>query len=836
MNQIKDIIASARQILQNMPDPMYIISPDNQILWMNDTFKNQFGSDVHHWSSALEQLIFSNKEDLVHTIVHRNDGFTMEVQRKLVPIINDGGAVMAYTSILKEYQKSKDEQYAMFNIVADNTSDVIVLVDNREMFRYVSPSIVRLLGCTSEKYVGTNAFEHIHPEDIDFVKKAHYQAVQTKTPINLEYRLVHENGSTVYVETSVKPVLDSLGNLNYIVGVVRDITTRKQTEQLLENILESVNAAVWSTDKDFTYYNYCSESIEKISGIPRNKMINNPIRLHEHIHPEDNAMMIGEMKPLLDKGIPANKMVRYIHHENQTKWVNLLVQPYQNHEGKVERLDGMLLDITEKKQAELALEESEQRYKSLFEYNLDGVFSIDLYGNFVDANQTFEQITGIQMESLTDRCFIGLIYDEDHISVYHVLSEVMQRKEPRDVECRISRAANGVQRIVSITFVPILLSGELNGVHGIVKDITERKQEEKELILSEERYKTLQQSINRFSNDLVNVMKVSELENRLIDEVKNVLPVSYVSIEEITRAQESFLENSGEAWMKIAEKEQLVYLRITFQKPLLKVEQEWLETAVHYVSLLYDNLQLIEDLMQRVEKMVSDNQTPKWMLRLLFRLSEKERASLSSDLHDSVLQDLIIWYRKLESLRSSSPFSTETKEELIQIEEGLLDAVYQIRITCNELRPPFLLKMGLVESLKSLFSYARMFSNYEIEFQSEDLQHPLNEDQILGLYRIVQELLNNANKHSKAEKVTMSLSCHKEHFHFSYMDDGVGVDLSTLKEGTFKHMGIAGIENRVLSLDGEVELYSAPQEGLQMGIYIPYSKKQKGDYYGNIVG
>lgn len=208
MNQIKDFIASARQILQNMTDPMYIISPDKQILWMNDTFENQFGSDVHHWSSALDQLILSTKEDLVHTTVYLKDGSSTEVQRQLVPILNDGEAVIAYTGILKEYQKSKDDQYAMFKIVADNTSDVIVLVDNGEMLRYVSPSIESLLGYTSEQYVGTNAFRHIHPEDIDFVRKSHYQAVQTKSPIHLEYRMVHEKGSTVYVETSVKPVLE----------------------------------------------------------------------------------------------------------------------------------------------------------------------------------------------------------------------------------------------------------------------------------------------------------------------------------------------------------------------------------------------------------------------------------------------------------------------------------------------------------------------------------------------------------------------------------------------------------------------------------------------------
>lgn len=131
----------------------------------------------------------------------------------------------------------------------------------------------------------------------------------------------------------------------------------------------------------------------------------------------------------------------------------------------------------------------------------------------------------------------------------------------------------------------------------------------------------------------------------------------------------------------------------------------------------------------------------------------------------------------------------------MQIEEGLLDAIHQIRITCNELRPPFLLKMGLVESLKSLFEYTRMFSNYEIEFTADPLNVSLNEEQILGMYRIVQELLNNASKHSKANKITMSLISRADHVHFSYSDDGVGMDLSAF-EGSFQHMGIAGIEKK----------------------------------------
>ncbi len=118
-------------------------------------------------------------------------------------------------------------------------------------------------------------------------------------------------------------------------------------------------------------------------------------------------------------------------------------------------------------------------------------------------------------------------------------------------------------------------------------------------------------------------MKVSELENRLIDEVRTVLQVTAVSIEEVPRGQEAAIMSPHDTWIKIGEKQQPVYLRIAMEHPLLRIEEEWLETAVHYVTILYDNLHLIEDLMKRLEDLVTTNETPKWMLRLLFKLSEK---------------------------------------------------------------------------------------------------------------------------------------------------------------------------------------------------------------------
>lgn len=714
----------------------------------------------------------------------------------------------------------------MYRIVAEHTSDTIVVVDSEAIVRYVSPSILTQSGYSVEEYEGMDAFALIVPEDQERVRQSLVQTVQARTPVDIGYQVQHKDGRILEVETKVMPVLHGDGNVNYVVAVVRDVTARKRAERLLENILDNVNAAVWSTDKDFTQYTFISESVEKISGLPRQEIIRSPIRLHDHIHPDDNALLMGEVREKLDRGLPVRQEFRWIHHPGEPRWGQLIIHPHLDNEGAVERLDGIMLDITDKKRAELALEESEQRYKSLFEHNLDGVFTIVLEGlYFAHANKAFEQITGIQRETMTNQCFMGMIFDEDHSLVYETLFEVMEDGTPRDVECRLADMTGG-ERIVSITFVPIFLSGQLNGIHGIIKDITRRKQEERELIRSEERSSFLQSSLNRLSKDLAGVMKVSELEDRLIDEVQAVLCISEVAIVEAKDEPSCVSEPSGgerdanTIRIRIGEKPQPVWLSIGLNRPLPEAEKRWLDTAVRYVTILYDNLYRTEDLMKRMEEMMTRGETPRWMLRLLFKLSEKERASLSSDLHDSVLQDLIIWYRKLESLRSSKSFDTGTGSELAEIEEGLLDVIHQIRITCNELRPPFLLKMGLVESLKSLFAYLRMFANYEIEFHADEMAGSLDEDQILGVYRIVQELLNNATKHSRASKVIMSLTDEDSCFTFRYSDDGVGVRLSRL-EGSFQHMGIAGIEKRVQSLEGKVDFRSAPRKGFHVTIQFP---------------
>jgi two-component system, NarL family, sensor histidine kinase ComP len=374
--------------------------------------------------------------------------------------------------------------------------------------------------------------------------------------------------------------------------------------------------------------------------------------------------------------------------------------------------------------------------------------------------------------------------------------------------------------------------------------------------LFKEKY-NFQASLDRFSYDIAKVMKIPDLEERLIAEVREVLPVKSVGLFEMDLTnfsisikkgsvdssyerianqfkQDSSLISVGEykdlddgIVLMVGEHRRKCYLlwigekrnRVDFNQN----EKVWLKTIAHYTSIVYENLHLVKGIIKELEKLEEsvNKQTsaPPWILRLLFNLSEKERRRLASDLHDSALQDQLLWYRQLEMISSDPEIPSGLTERLDEVKEGFLDVIHQIRETCNELRPPFLKEKGMVEALEDLSGFAQLRSDYVVHFHA-DFNQDLDYDHILAIYRIVQELLTNASKHSKATLVHITLGSNNESIYLNYRDNGVGMDLSLLQP-SFQHMGLSGVKERVLSLEGEIHFHSTVGEGLEVSICIP---------------
>lgn len=258
-------------------------------------------------------------------------------------------------------------------------------------------------------------------------------------------------------------------------------------------------------------------------------------------------------------------------------------------------------------------------------------------------------------------------------------------------------------------------------------------------------------------------------------------------------------------------------------------EKTYLQTISHNANIAIQNMNTIEDLLKELRKLRSDQtqKYPTWLSRLLFTIAENQRKQLSIDLHDTVLQEQLYLYRKMDDLiRQRNDLTPSLHAELMVYKESLLDSIHLIRETCNELRPAFIEEMGLVQSLKNLIHQYQLRSNFTVYFTDERFDAELDQERILAIFRVVQELLTNAMKHSDAKIVKLSLSSQENHVMLLYSDNGKGMDYSVQRD-LFSHIGLSGIEQRVHGLNGHLEIETSPGEGFKTMITFPIEIKRE---------
>lgn len=256
---------------------------------------------------------------------------------------------------------------------------------------------------------------------------------------------------------------------------------------------------------------------------------------------------------------------------------------------------------------------------------------------------------------------------------------------------------------------------------------------------------------------------------------------------------------------------------------LQKEELLWLELLALYVSMSINNLQQIEDLVLEVQQMKNTSDTPlPWLDKLLWNIIEKEKSILAQELHDTVLQEQLHLARELDVLAGTPIIQRET---ILDIREQLLNATKDLREYCENLSPPLLDTFGLQMALKKLIQKVKIRANFLVSSQIERVEF---QDVTLHLvvYRLVQELLNNAIKHANATEVSLILQAIPQGFILQYDDNGVGCNIEDLIQSSAS-MGINGIRERVRAFNGDITIQSSHNEGMHIFIQI----QEDGDSY-----
>ena len=264
---------------------------------------------------------------------------------------------------------------------------------------------------------------------------------------------------------------------------------------------------------------------------------------------------------------------------------------------------------------------------------------------------------------------------------------------------------------------------------------------------------------------------------------------------------------------------------------LMMEERQWLTAIISYVAVCLENIHLVRKLtgkLLRLSAYVPDEQEANelnWFRKVTFELQELERKRIATDLHDTTMQDIYFLQKKLSDIFERLTINDEVQRRIDSMYEYMEIINMNLRQSFFELFPHLLIEIGLVRTMEKVVEKESIGSLFEIEYTWEGESYIENMDLETKrhVFRIFQELLNNAKKYSQATYVSFKIIGTPQCCRFFYRDDGVGFELkrAAAQEIVSSGMGLEHLKSRVHFLNGNIDINTAKGRGVTMDIWIP---------------
>jgi PAS domain S-box-containing protein len=391
----------------------------------------------------------------------------------------------------EEALKQSEERFRGF---IETSNDLVFQLNRIGRIDYVSPRVTELYGYETTELIGKHLRTTTPVKEVSKVLKAIKKILTGKALENFEINQKDKVGRIIPMEVNAVPIYKE-GKIVGIQGVMRNITARKQAEEKLREseerfrtICETAQDFIALKDRDckFTYVN---PAMERDFGIPASKLIGRTSealfgkKRSAHIIEEDLCVLSGE---IVDEEHPSPvEGSSTIHH--------IIKVPIRNSAGEIIGLCNIGRDITERKQTEEALKESEEKFRELAEQSPNMIF-INAEGRVVYANKECEEKIGYTRKDFYDPNFdfFTLIAPESKDMVKERYDRHMKGEDVPPYEYTLITKKG--ERIEAIISPKMIQYGGESAILGIVTDITERKRMEEELRESEEKYRSLVES------------------------------------------------------------------------------------------------------------------------------------------------------------------------------------------------------------------------------------------------------------------------------------------------------------------------------------------------------
>ncbi len=437
----------------------------------------------------------------------RKDGRTFPVLLYSSPIVRDGKPVGLRGIVLdisdrKKAEMALRESEEKFRNLAEQSPNMI-FINKMGRVVYANARCEQVMGYTREEFYSPD-FDFltlISPECRESIRENFSAHMRGQEAPSIEYALITKQGRRI--EAILTTRLIQYEGEHAILGTVTDITDRKRAERRLQELQDIISRSpvlvfLWRVEPGVWPVEFVSDNVERSLGYAADDFTSGRVSWPGITHPEDVPRLEAEVARYLEAGIREwSQEYRLITRSGQVRWFTDQNLALADADGKIARIQGIVLDITERKRMEDALCESERKYRALYEGSRDGTVAMDLAGRILHCNAVFLDMLGYRSEEIAQRTHQEItpphwLAEEDRIAG----EQVYQRGYSDVYEKEYIRKDGAVFPAEIRVYLNTDNEGRPVGTWALVRDITERKRAELALRASERNYREIFNAAN----------------------------------------------------------------------------------------------------------------------------------------------------------------------------------------------------------------------------------------------------------------------------------------------------------------------------------------------------
>lgn len=846
-----------RYVLSSSTDGFYVIDTEGTITILNDkasyNLTKAWGIPVKKGTNIMSLLPDEEQEPVRESLQKVFAGHKVEYELKLQhrdlpewvtvsyqPVKDESNKVIGAYIATKDITEKKlaqlqleESERNLRQILSSNIGSFFV-VDKNYCFRLFNEKAVRDFKTFSGKEIsaGMKITDFI-PADRKEVVVNHINKAFAGETVEYERQFNFE-GLTDWYAVSYLPVKDEGANIYAVYISFIDISERKWAEMLerktneqqalFTSIVNSSDDAIISKTLDGLITSW-NTAAEKMLGYESSEIIGRNIR---HIIPEDR---LAEEDYIIAK-IREGNHVRHFETIRKRKDGTLIdlsitVSPILNHDGVIIGASKIARDITERKKAEQAILLANRRFMLISKATKDFVWDHDLIENTVWWNDNFYKVLGWdkKVESPEVNSWEKNIHAEDQERIFKRLNDILYNsvKSVWTDEYRFRKSDGNYIYVFDRGFIMRNTDGKPYRMLGAMTDITSLKEKEMELRRSEQKYKIL------FEN---NPMPLWMFEN----ETRRFVAVNEAAVNRYGYTKEEFLNMTINDIRPGNEVERLnTFLPSRHRDGVvnagiwrhLKKDGTEILAEVFSHETLYDGklvrLVLPIDVTEKIraeQELFKSREDIRNLASHLEEVREEERTGIAREIHDELGQQLTVL--KMDTSWLSKNVTKQDEKIIHRIKEMgkvIDETVKTIQRISSELRPRLLDNLGIVAAMEWQCKEFQERTGIVINFSAAETVVNLPVKTANGLFRIFQESLTNIARHSQATQADVTLNLSANEIILLVEDNGIGFIKEKINGK--RTLGMLGMRERALLLNGECKINSKPGQGTLVEVIIP---------------